>query len=96
MLKAFNYERIYKNPVIKRGYEKIKECYRTLFESFIEHIARKKRNSPIFTEFLDHFASNYLEMNTPADMVRDFIAGMTDDYFLAQAAALGCQVPEKL
>jgi dGTPase len=28
-------------------------------------------------------------------MVRDYVAGMTDDFFLAQAAAIGCTIPEK-
>jgi hypothetical protein len=28
-------------------------------------------------------------------MVRDFIAGMTDDFFLSQASAIGCSVPRK-
>jgi dGTPase len=31
----------------------------------------------------------------PAAMVRDFIAGMTDDYFIMQAAGIGCTVPLK-
>jgi dGTP triphosphohydrolase len=29
-------------------------------------------------------------------MVRDFIAGMTDAYFLRQAGLLGCETPEKI
>jgi hypothetical protein len=29
-------------------------------------------------------------------VVRDFIAGMTDDFFLARAGELGCRIPEKI
>ncbi|MDA8163777.1 MAG: HD domain-containing protein [Desulfobacteraceae bacterium] len=94
-LKKFNYERIYLNPVIKRGYGLIRSCYRTLFETFLDHLAREERASAIFTEFLDTMGDGYRERTGPAAMVRDFIAGMTDNYFLAQAARLGCEVPER-
>jgi dGTPase len=34
-------------------------------------------------------------LQPPEAVVRDFIAGMTDDFFLKQAAGIGCTVPEK-
>ncbi|RUM42183.1 MAG: phosphohydrolase, partial [Desulfocapsa sp.] len=37
----------------------------------------------------------YLATHSPAAMVCDFIAGMTDDFFLKQAALMGCEVPSK-
>jgi dGTPase len=37
-----------------------------------------------------------MERHAPAEIVRDFIAGMTDDYFLKEAAFYGCAIPEKL
>jgi len=37
----------------------------------------------------------YRKTHPPEAMVRDFIAGMTDDYFLKQAASIGCEVPQK-
>jgi dGTPase len=94
-LKKFNYERIYLNPVIKRGYGQIRSCYRSLFENYLEQLERQERSSVIFTEFLDVMAPGYLETTAAAAMVRDFMAGMTDSYFLAQAAKLGCRIPEK-
>lgn len=93
-LKKFNYERIYLNPVIKRGYDRIRACYRSLFETFLDHVDRKERNSAISKDFLDGMEKDYRRRTAPAAMVRDFIAGMTDSYFLAQAAGLGCQMPE--
>jgi dGTPase len=44
---------------------------------------------------LDGMDPDYRD-NQPAVMVRDFIAGMTDDYFLKEAAAYGCEIPEKI
>lgn len=94
-LKTFNYERIYLNPVIKEDIGKIKTCYRILFEEFLDHVTKERHNSLIFKGFLDSFAPVYLENNTPAALVRDFIAGMTDDYFLKQAERFGCEAPVK-
>ena len=37
----------------------------------------------------------YLQKYNSAEKVRDFIAGMTDDFFLKQAESFGCRVPEK-
>ena len=92
-LKKFNYERIYLNPVIKRGYGNIRNCYRSLFDIFLEHIHREDRTSAIYEDFLAEMGQEYLETASPAVMVRDFLAGMTDSYFLSQAARLGCEVP---
>ncbi|OGQ94885.1 MAG: phosphohydrolase [Deltaproteobacteria bacterium RIFOXYD12_FULL_57_12] len=95
-LKRFNYQRIYLNPAIKTGLQKIKECYDRLFAVYLDDIARGRRDSVVFTEFIDKLDPAYVEDHVPAAIVRDFIAGMTDDYFLARAAACGCAMPDKL
>lgn len=95
-LKSFNYERIYLNPVIKRGFDKIRTCYHQLYSCYWEDIAKERRNSAIFREFLDIMGPVYKDAVPPAAMVRDFVAGMTDDYFLSQAELIGCEVPHKL
>jgi dGTPase len=95
-LKRFNYESIYLNSVIKKGFEEIRACYRALFESFLEDLARERRQSAIFAGYLERQPATYLEQSPPAEVVRDFIAGMTDDFFLARAGELGCRIPEKI
>ena len=50
----------------------------------------------IFAEMLDSMNQDYVEGHGPAEIARDFIAGMTDDYFLKEAAAYGCEIPEKI
>ena len=94
-LKEFNYKYIYMNELIKRDFPKIQKCYRVLFETYLEQVARQNRASAIFREMLDGMDPDYRD-NQPAVMVRDFIAGMTDDYFLKEAAAYGCEIPEKI
>ena len=95
ILKAFNYERIYLNPSVKQGLDRIAACYRALFEAYCGAILAGDRDSPVFRDFLDGQHPEYLEERQQAAMVRDFIAGMTDDYFLLQARRLGCEVPNK-
>ncbi len=94
-LKSFNYRYIYMNPAIKRDFPKIRNCYRILFETYLDQIVKKETASEIFTEMLDSMDPYYLEKHAPAEIVRDFIAGMTDDYFLKEAAFYGCSIPEK-
>ena len=80
-LKQFNYEKIYLNPKIKSQSNKIQKMFRFVFETFLVDIKRENKSSWIFEHFLKNMKSKYIENNNPAEIVRDFIAGMTDDYF---------------
>jgi len=95
-LKTFNYRHIYMNPVIKRDFAKIQTCYRVLFETYLDQIVKMETTSEIFSEMLDNMDPYYVERHGSAEIVRDFIAGMTDDYFLKEAAFYGCSIPEKI
>jgi dGTPase len=95
-LKKFNYEQIYLNSVIKRGFDDIRNCYRVLFESYLEDIRQEDHGSDIYVELIDRMGKNYLDNNLPPVIVRDFIAGMTDDYFMRQAELAGCKIPVKI
>jgi len=79
-LKQFNYERIYLNPEIKSQSSKIQKMFRFLFETFLLDIQRENKSSWIFEHFLKNMKSKYIENNNPVGIVRDYIAGMTDDY----------------
>ena len=94
-LKGFNYERIYLNPAIKKGLAAITDCYRALFESCLGQFVRQERQAEMYANFLNEQGREYVEGQLPAAMARDFIAGMTDAYFLRQARLLGCEIPEK-
>lgn len=93
-LKQFNYQRIYLNPLIKQGIDLIGICYRTMFERYLDDLAGNRADSPIVKEFLAPLEPGYRQRTGDVAVVRDFIAGMTDDYFLRQAAACGCRLPE--
>lgn len=95
-LKAFNYERIYLNPAIKKGLAKITDCYRVLFAACLEQFSRQQPQAEMYANFVQEQGREYVEGQQPAVMARDFIAGMTDAYFLQQARLLGCETPEKV
>jgi dGTPase len=81
-LKQFNLERIYTNPRIKQHLGNISDLFEMLFERFSNDIEKQNRDSMIFTGFLKGKSRRYLEKHGTSEIVRDFIAGMTDRYFL--------------
>lgn len=83
-LKQFNYERIYLNPKIKLHADAVKRLYEHLFHACLNHLEKDERAAPIYSQFLNDMSDNYLSENSNAEIARDFIAGMTDRYFLAQ------------
>jgi len=88
-LKHFNLERIYLNPIIKQHTQTIGDLFKILFEKYLGDIHKHNQSSVIYKQFLDGMSESYLEKHKDAEIVRDFIAGMTDQYFLSQC-------PEKL
>ncbi|HET98241.1 MAG TPA: HD domain-containing protein [Desulfurivibrio alkaliphilus] len=93
-LKEFNYQAIYLNPLVKQGFDLIAACYRTMFGRFLDDLHARRSEAPIFTEYLRFLAPHYREQAGETAVVRDFIAGMTDEYFLNQARICGCRTPE--
>ena len=83
-LKEFNLERIYMNPRIKQYSDAIRQLFDLLFEKFLADLEKENRSSPIFSGFLKDMSEEYVLSHRPAEIVRDFIAGMTDHYFLHQ------------
>ncbi len=83
-LKQFNLERIYLNPTIKKNAAAIQTLFELLFESYLNDLQQGNDRSKIFTGFLADMSEEYIDSHRPAEIVRDFIAGMTDRYFLLQ------------
>jgi len=88
-LKAFNMEYIYTNRKVKKYYSLIDSLFGLLFERYLKDIKTGNSDSVIFSSFLKDMSSEYVDGYCSEEIVRDFIAGMTDHYFLAQC-------PEKL
>ena len=87
-LKEFNYRRIYQDPRIKAETDKIESLFASLFTRFLQDVVKDNRRSPIWVDFLLQMNPVYHETHQPAEMVRDFLASMTDAYFLRQCQDL--------
>lgn len=87
-LKAFNLEHIYTNPAIKTEHPKIAAAFDLLFESYLADLEAQRLGSPVYRDFLDRLDQDYKKETPPAGVVRDFLAGMTDEFFLKRHAEL--------
>jgi dGTPase len=83
-LKSFNLEHIYMNSRIKKHTRRIKKLFEILFETYLEDMQNQRESSVIFKRFLKDMKQSYIQCHQPAEIVRDFISGMTDRYFLSQ------------
>lgn len=83
-LKDFNKENIYSNPKVKGQHHKISLMFKLLFEMYYNELKAENETSDIYRGFLDGMSSEYKKKTPPAGVVRDFIAGMTDEFFLDQ------------
>ena len=93
-LKEFNYEKIYLAPDTKKNLPMIRECYRELFTCYLKHIEDGTAGK-LSVDLMSDMEDTYTEHQSAPTRVTDFIAGMTDDYFLEQAREIGCKTPPK-
>jgi dGTPase len=81
-LKKFNLEHIYMNPKIKTHLDTIRKLFEVLYDRYLTDLEQRNTASVIFTQFLKDMSPAYVEQHSRHEIVRDFIAGMTDQYFL--------------
>lgn len=94
-LKQFNYESIYYAPETQRYLPMIQSCYHSLFNHYIDRIKKGVTRTRSMA-LMDACQNSSGELQPAAVRARDFIAGMTDDFFIQQARAIGCDVPPKI
>jgi len=88
--KAENYEHIYLNPHVKRILPIIEPMFERIYKKCISDLDKKSTSSVIYTHHIEYLENkkrhyednNYLTENSKDDIVVDYIASMTDDYFL--------------
>lgn len=84
-LKSFNYKYIYKNPAIKKHLTSIEDIFSHLFDTYLHDLDTDNRSSLIFADYLKGVSEEYIKSHSHAQIVRDYISGMTDSYFIRQA-----------
>ncbi|MDY6881319.1 MAG: HD domain-containing protein [Desulfatiglans sp.] len=83
-LKEFNQEHIYRDASVKEQTPKVRLMFELLFEKYYRDLKKGNEDSDIYREFLQGMSQQYVDETPQAGIVRDFIAGMTDEYFLSQ------------
>ena len=83
----FNKKNIYMNSMIKTQKKKITDMMSMLYNRLLDHMKNRSEDSPIFLDhinYIDRGDNNrlYLKNTSPEIIVIDYIAGMTDDYFI--------------
>ena len=81
-LLTFNYNHIYKISNTYQSIEYYKEGMNKIYDKYLEDLNRHNTESKIYTVFLDKREKEYIESTENKRIIIDFIAGMTDDFFL--------------
>jgi dGTPase len=95
-LRQFSRTNIYNNEKLIKERPKIERMYATLFETYLQDLKSQRRDTRIFTDYIETgwISPRYLETATDAELVRDFIAGMTDRYFAKLFEE--CVIPKRI
>ena len=83
-LKRFNYENIYSKANTNEQIEYYTRGFNLLYDVYLNDIKTNNINSDIYIDFLNTMNENYLNGTNPKRMVIDFLAGMTDEYFISK------------
>ena len=79
---SFNYINIYNKINAQKEMQCYEEMYEALFNYYKGILDDKKTSNDIYTIFLDGMDNEYLKNASNVRKVIDYIAGMTDDYFI--------------
>lgn len=82
-LKKFNYEHIYSKANTKEQLEFYKKGMNLLFKKYVTDLEEKNMNSDIYQVFLNTMDDSYIKNTDVKRIVIDYIAGMTDEFFVA-------------
>lgn len=80
----FNYKNIYLKANTNEQLNKIDQMFTSLFKLYYDQIINNENDKEIYTIFLNDMSNEYLNKTTPARKVIDYIAGMTDNFFIEQ------------
>ncbi len=81
-LKKFNYQNLYDKALSKKEKKYISEMFSVNFQSFLKDLEEENKDSKIYQNFLNFKKEEYICSTSKKRMVLDFLAGMTDDYFV--------------
>jgi dGTPase len=81
-IRYFNFDHIYMHERLKTESRKIHNIYEMLFKYLLKEWSQKGEGSVLWEHFLHNKAASYVRKHSTEQLVVDYIAGMTDGYFL--------------
>ncbi len=81
-LLSFNCQNIYNKASTEEELIMWEEMFNLVFEKNLYFLEHNKTNNNIFNVFLNNLSEEYNKNNSNARKVIDYIAGMTDDFFI--------------
>ncbi len=94
VLRRFNFKYIYSDPKIKSESGKIRKSYELLFGILLEDLEEKREKSFVWKDFLHNKNVQYVQGTVHPQIVIDYIAGMTDSFFIKTLK--GFCIPERI
>ena len=82
-LKKFNYKNIYVKANSNEQLDYYRDGFSKLFYKYLNDLDNNNLDSDIYKIFVNNMDSNYVKNNSNKRIVLDFLAGMTDDYFIS-------------
>lgn len=83
-LKDYNYVNIYDKANSKESIKNYEKMFNELFSHYVIMQENHVTSSSIYVAFIDVMDTEYLLNNSYARIAIDYIAGMTDDYFIKE------------
>lgn len=81
-LKKFNYENIYNKANTEEELEFYRNGMNMLFKKYLTDLEEENKESEIYNLFINKMDSSYIENTEFKRIVIDYIAGMTDEFFV--------------
>ena len=83
-LKEFNYSNIYNKANNEFGKEFYSNAFSSLYEKYLNDLNTNNKESSIYKVYLNNMNNNYIENTKKERIVVDYIAGMTDNFFISE------------
>ena len=95
-LRRFSRKNIYDNEKLMAERQKIERMYATLFATCLDDLEACNQSARIYSDFIrtGWTSREYLDAAIAAELVRDYIAGMTDRYFARRFEE--CVIPRRV
>ena len=83
-MKGFNYSEIYGCKLIAEQRKRFEKMVRELFDVYLKDLKSADSKQSIFKDYIERFPDRYFRDTANERIVADYMAGMTDQYFLKQ------------